>query len=349
MLATLKRSSYSLSKRLGISDLVAASHWRRERLLILCYHGVSLDDEHEWRPDLYVSPAHLDRHLDLLERRACTVLPLGEAVARLYARDLPDRAVAITFDDGYYDFAARAWPLLRRHRMPATVYLTTGRVEHNLPIVNLFISYLLWKAGGQTLDGRGIIGLDRRYPLQTPQDRALVLGAIDRAIQARGMTATEKDVVPIQVAERLGLDYRALVASRLLTLMREDEARALAGEGLDLQLHTHLHRTPDDARLFVDDVAHNRGIIERITGRPAAHLCYPSGVYRMSYLPELRREGVVSATTCDPGIASPASEPLLLPRFMDTGAIGDLEFEAWLTGVALCLPRRTTKAHPRAA
>lgn len=346
MLASLKQSSYSWSKRLGLSELVADSAWRRERLLILCYHGVALGNEHQWRPNLYVEAEQLNRHFGLLRRMGCTVLPLGEAVARMYARDLPDRAVAITFDDGYYDFLARAWPVLQAHRYPATVYLTTGRVQHNMPVVNLFIDYMLWLARDRTLDGRGIVGLDGHYPLDTRIGRTAVVSGIDGQAQAHGMTATEKDAIALQVAERLELDYEALIASRVLTLMRADEVRKLSAEGLDVQLHTHFHRNPPDAQPFVEDVRRNREIIEDITGKRPTHLCYPSGMYRMAYLPALRREGLESATTCDPGIAAPGADPLLLPRFIDTSTIADVEFEAWVSGVAPCLPRRTTKAHP---
>jgi peptidoglycan/xylan/chitin deacetylase (PgdA/CDA1 family) len=344
VLASLKQSSYTLSKRLGLSELVAASAWRRERLLILCYHGVSLGDEHIWRPDLYISPAQLDRHLGLLRRMGCTVLPLGDAVARMYARDLPERAVAITFDDGYYDFMTRAWPLLQAHGYPATVYLTTARVEHNMPIVNLFIGYMLWLARERRLDGRGIVGLDGSYSLDTRLNRDAVAAAID--VEAGAMTATDKDTVARQVAGRLELDYESLIASRVLTLMRTDEVKRLSDAGLDVQLHTHFHRNPVDAQPFVDDVRRNRKVIESITGKRPTHLCYPSGMYRMVYLPALRREGLESATTCDPGIAGPGADPLLLPRFIDTSTINDVEFEAWVSGVAPYLPRRTTKAHP---
>jgi len=41
---------------------------------------------------------------------------------------LPGRAVMLTFDDGYRDFADHAWPLLRRYGFPALVFLATGYV-----------------------------------------------------------------------------------------------------------------------------------------------------------------------------------------------------------------------------
>lgn len=349
MIGTLKRSSLALSRQLGLSEFVADTGWRRQRLLILCYHGVSLDDEHLWNPSLYVSPEHLDRRLALLRENRCAVLPLAEALERLYRGDLPDRAVALTFDDGYYDFAARAWPLLQAYGYPATVYLTTARVEHNFPIVNLFVAYLLWKARSQVLEPNGILGLSGRYALASAAERRRFVGEMDRAIQRDCRTAADKDVIARDVVERLGLDYDALLRSRVLTLMRPDEVGRLAREGLDVQLHTHLHRTPVDPDRFVDDVVENRRRIEAMTGRPADHLCYPSGMYRAGYVQALEREGIASATTCDPGMASRHSDRLLLPRFVDTTQMTEVEFDAWVTGIASCLPRRTRRAHPALA
>jgi hypothetical protein len=55
---------------------------------------------------------------------------------------------------------------------------------------------------------------------------------------------------------------------------------------------------------------------------------------------------VVSATTCFPGLASPASNPFMLPRLIDTSHVSELEFEGWLSGVSQFLPRRRIVAVP---
>jgi peptidoglycan/xylan/chitin deacetylase (PgdA/CDA1 family) len=109
---------------------------------------------------------------------------------------------------------------------------------------------------------------------------------------------------------------------------------------VDIQLHTHRHRTPKDRSLFLREIEDNRKSIQAMTNVSATHFCYPSGVYDEAFLPWLEEAGVVSATTCDTGFASRGSHPLLLPRLLDVSGLSDLEFEGWLTGVSAALPRR---------
>jgi len=152
--AALKTALFTLANVAGVSRRFGDTAWRCRRLMILCYHGVSLADEHEWNPTLYISPRTLTRRLDALRRLGCTVLSLSDAVDRLYAENLPQRAVVLTFDDGYYDFKAKALPLLEERRYPATVYVTTeqwtdeisGHAINDVVVANhLRTSYLSWR------------------------------------------------------------------------------------------------------------------------------------------------------------------------------------------------------------
>ena len=349
VLARLRQTSFALSKHAGLTGVVGGSQWRQERLLILCYHGVSIADEHEWNPGLYVSPETLARRFAILRRAGCTVLPLDEAVTRLYDGTLPPRAVALTFDDGYQDFALRAYPLLQEFGYPSTVYVPTQRVLENLPIAHLLVSYALWKRRDGAFDGRGIAGVDRVFDLRDAGERGAVLKALLARFKAEAVGPTGKDLIARAIVARLDLDYDAMVASGLLRLMTAPQIRAMAGSTVAFELHTHAHRTPEDPEAFRQQVLVNRARLEAITGLPARHFCYPSGVYRASYPAVLASEGVRSATTCDPDVASRESNPLLLPRFVDTEMVRDVEFEAWITGAACWLPRRTRLAHPQVA
>ena len=53
------------------------------------------------------------------------VIPLDELL-RTPDRDLPPRAIALTFDDGYLDNLEYAAPVLERAGLPATFFLTSG-------------------------------------------------------------------------------------------------------------------------------------------------------------------------------------------------------------------------------
>lgn len=129
----------------------------------------------------------------------------------------------------------------------------------------------------------------------------------------------------------------------MLTLMRPDELRGLDAGLVDVQLHTHRHRVPEDRELFLREISDNRAALVR-AGRPAnglVHFCYPSGVYRPELLPWLREAGIESATTCEPGLAAANSDPLLLPRFIDHDSTPESEFKAWTSGLRALLNRRT--------
>ncbi len=334
----VKRSALALLKSAGLFRAFEASGWRRGGVAILCYHGISLADEHEWDPSLYMSPADFEHRLEILKKRRYSVLPLGEAIERVYARDLPPRSVAITFDDGAYDFYRRAWPLLRAYNFPATVYLTTYYSAYNRPVFNTTASYLLWKARGRVLDGAKL-GLAKSLDMRTDASRRNAWWGLLAEADSSGLSAAQKDEFLAALATAAGVDYCDLLRKRLLHIMTPAEVSELAAAGCDFQLHTHRHRTPLDRDLFLREIRDNRERVEAATGAPATHFCYPCGVHRPEFLPWLAGERVVSATTCEPALARSASNRLLLPRFVDHANLSPIEFEAGISGFSLALRR----------
>ena len=345
MLRKAKLAALSLCKGAGGFELVANSTWRQRRLLILCYHGTSLDDEHQWRPRLYIPPQVLDLRLEALRAMRCSVLPLDEALERLHKHDLPPRSVAVTFDDGTYDFYRQAYPLLKKHGIPVTVYQTTYYTDHEMPVFNLICSYMLWKRRGEQLPPCPELQIPESLDLRTEAGRHRVVRCLIDRSDRENLTGVEKDEIAKKLAEVLGIDYATITRKRILQLMNAREVAEIARDGVDIQLHTHRHRTPEEENLFRREIADNRSRLQSITGREGRHFCYPSGIYRKEFFDWLKKERVDSATTCDAGLASPEDNPLLLPRFVDTSGRTQVEFESWLSGVGSLLALR--KATPQ--
>jgi peptidoglycan/xylan/chitin deacetylase (PgdA/CDA1 family) len=334
MFRQIVSSGYSAAKALGIDSAIGATGWRRRRLLVLCWHGVSLDDEHLWRGGLYIPVALFRARLEALRRTGCAVLPLDEALDRLKCGTLPPRSVSITFDDGLYDFLAVAVPILQEFNFPATVYLPTYYVDDQRPVPSLMISYLLWKGRGPGRRLANGIPVTNEVEVEAAYNKIFEQFDHDRA------SAADKDEMSRSIAGQLEIDYEALRRRRLLSLITAAETRQLHRGGLiTVEAHTHRHRTPVDLGLMMRELEDNNRRIEEITGRRPVHFCYPSGVYRAAYFPLFERAGYKSATTCDAGFTSSSTNPYLTPRLLDHMGLQQWQYEGWLSGLLAVLHR----------
>jgi len=166
------------------------------------------------------------------------------------------------------------------------------------------------------------------------------LQALTAFCEERGLSGKEKNDLLRKVACRLEFDFERFTKSRILQLLTPAETAQLSAAGIDFELHTHRHCTPGDSACFRAEVEDNRARLSAMTGVVPKHFCYPSGVVQSRFLPWLKESGVVSATTCERGLARPATMPLLLPRGVDVSGATELEFESWLCGVGALVSRQ---------
>jgi len=100
---------------------------------VLMYHRICDLTEREARSplirDLTVSPADFDEQIRYLVENGFTILSVKEVESALREeRPLPEKAVALTMDDGYRDNFTCAFPILWKYGVPATVFLVTSVV-----------------------------------------------------------------------------------------------------------------------------------------------------------------------------------------------------------------------------
>jgi peptidoglycan/xylan/chitin deacetylase (PgdA/CDA1 family) len=96
---------------------------------ILLYHSISDHFTSQYQT-WSVSPARFDEHMAYLREHGYQPMTISAIVERLKSngKGLPERVVAVTFDDGLADFLSGAVPVLQKYHFPATLFVATGFV-----------------------------------------------------------------------------------------------------------------------------------------------------------------------------------------------------------------------------
>ncbi|KKR82046.1 MAG: Polysaccharide deacetylase [Parcubacteria group bacterium GW2011_GWD2_40_9] len=93
-----------------------------QEISVLCYHSIS---EENW--DLSISPTRFEEQMIFLKKRYKFVT-LEDVVCFIKKeKDLPKKAVAITFDDGYSDLYFGAMPILKKYGISATIFIVNDK------------------------------------------------------------------------------------------------------------------------------------------------------------------------------------------------------------------------------
>ncbi len=319
---------FATARSLGAFHLSRALFRRRTN--ILCFHGFSIGDEHLFRPMLFMRREVFTRRLMAIRRLGLSAITLDDFMAKQSTGKLSINDVVLTIDDGFFSVLDLAAPLLHEFGMPATLYVTSYYVEHHEPIPHLVIQYAFWRTARSSISSAGLhSGLSGDKPTKAAAGAAFCDSLCDLAhdlpLDARVRLAQE-------VCERLDVDYDELKETRRLTLMTSEELAQLAEFGVDVQLHTHRHRSPSDEQELREEVLRNRRVLEPAARKTLRHLSYPSGVWSPAQWSALASLEVVTAATCEPGLNSKTTPAFGLRRCLDSDDLPDLEFEAELTG-----------------
>jgi biofilm PGA synthesis lipoprotein PgaB len=107
---------------------------KEPRFLILNYHDIlSAEEARQSLNKMDVGVEHLDEHLTWLKKNGYKIVSVQNILdAAVGKHALPDKAVLLTFDDGYLSFYTRVFPLLKKHRYPAMVALVGTWMDGNV-------------------------------------------------------------------------------------------------------------------------------------------------------------------------------------------------------------------------
>ena len=98
----------------------------QDSLSVLVYHHVS----NTTPSSTSISPEAFRSHLQFMKNNGITIIDLEAAVLELQkGMDLPKKAVAITFDDGYESVYETAWPILEEFSAPFSIFINTDPIN----------------------------------------------------------------------------------------------------------------------------------------------------------------------------------------------------------------------------
>ena len=334
----LKLALLHAAKASALLALCRAATARTPR--VLCYHGGSLGDEHEFNGKLFMRSETFSARVDWLRSKGFRPTGLHELVDALQGRKrIAAKSIAITFDDGWYSTATCLLPHLQRFGYGSTLYLATKVFEEGSPVLDVAVNYLVWRTRLEEVRFFGISHrLDGVWGLRSKAERQQAAQAMLSHLQDQQGDASSLEGTLRQLAVAMEIPPSVLaLESRRFHYVNQEELLTLARAGTQVELHGHIHRYPlGQPEALRDDVqACRKRIVELGLPRPR-HYCYPSGEFDEHAPFVLQAIGVESATTClgsSPRRSVNAANLHALPRFLDGEDVDMIEFEAEMSGL----------------
>lgn len=274
---------------------------------ILCYHRVN-DDRNPFFPSMPVAVFDQQmRHIARYHR----VVTLTQLVDHL-AGGSAEPVLAITFDDGYRDNFENALPALRRHGLPATIFLTTGSLDSGEPLWFERLARAIQTTPQAFLDIE--LHSPRRMWLRSQEERIRVNKELFAAL--RQMPGDERHSSLTRILRQLNVPD---AGPRTNTMLAWDQVRLMKQHGIEFGGHTVTH--PYLSRLSTEQVAWEvsecKRRIEAELQSEVIHFAYPNGRREdfTSYSKTMLREaGYQTAVTTIWGVNDAATDRMELRR-----------------------------------
>ncbi|HKS40548.1 MAG TPA: polysaccharide deacetylase family protein [Blastocatellia bacterium] len=305
------------------------------RALVLLYHRIAETDSDPWQ--LAVTPQHFAEHLQVLSEYNRS-MPLQKLSAAMRNGTLPRRAVTVTFDDGYVDNLLNAKPLLEKHDVPATVFITTGYTGMNREfwwdeLDRLFLqpgqlpdtlrlsvngNNYNWELGEAAEYPETFYHRNRRWRAWQ-EDDPTARQSVYRSLWQLMHPMAESERQPLR-EELLVWAGAASSARQTHRALSREEIRELARGGLiEVGCHTVTH--PQLSALSRasqwNELRQSKSDLEEILGNPVSSFAYPYGQKR-DYTGEtvelVRKAGFDCACTTSVGVVERRADRFQLPR-----------------------------------
>lgn len=261
-----------------------------------------------------VTPEFLDRAIRALKRWKFDIVSMDEVCHRAVTSPTPRRFVALTFDGGYKDIIASAYPVLSRHGVPFAIYLPTAFPDG--------LGEAWWLALEQIIARENRISLvmdrqERHFDIASSADKYQLYEFLWGWM--RGLSPPDLSAAINDLCKRYSVGLAAL--SREASMDWEDLARLAADPlvtfGSSTVNYPVLSNLKDaDAQR---EMTMGRAVAQAAFQRDVRHFAYPFGdraAFARKHVQMAEEAGSASAVSTLPGIVQPEGRTNLhaLPR-----------------------------------
>jgi peptidoglycan/xylan/chitin deacetylase (PgdA/CDA1 family) len=289
---------------------------------IITLHHVRPPRHDQFQPNrlLEVTPDFFETVIRRLRRSRTDIVSMDEVHRRITERDFSRRFISVTFDDGYRDTLECAYPILKRHDVPFTIYVATSFADR--------IGELWWLALEAVVAQNQMVGLQidgRECWFHCPDvhQKRTVYNHIYWWL--RGLKSEQELRAAMRdLASRHKVSMRAFCAE---LCMDWQELSAIAADPLvTVGAHTVNHPilSKIDEAAVRAELENCRAVIEATLGTRPQHLAYPVGDRTSAGPREFKiaaELGFKTAVTTRPGVlyGGHAKHLMALPRISLNG------------------------------
>jgi peptidoglycan/xylan/chitin deacetylase (PgdA/CDA1 family) len=278
----------------GLFDLYAflRSRLAKSHIAILVYHRVCPRTD-EWSQESYlhvVDPRSFEEQMRYIAREF-RVLSLQEVAENVQSgKDFREKAAAVTFDDGYKDNYAYAYPILKKYGISATFFLATGYITD----CRLFwwdrIAYILRHTSIKELRFES-----NRYSLLSDRDKSSATSLIIKGLKK--LSWNKMDIWIQKLVTVCKVNIPADLASRLILSWKD--IRKMESRDISFGAHSVNHpiltsMSLEQARL---EIIQSKKDIENKLGKAVTAFSYPNGNFSPEIVETVRQSGFECAVS----------------------------------------------------
>ncbi len=256
----------------------------RNKSVILMYHRVSESSAGDncTKFEVGVAKNNFEAQMKYI-RKNMNPLPLSDLVGYIIAgKEIPEKTIAVTFDDGYEDNYINAYPVLKKYSIPATIFLTTDHIESSKIFWWDKVSEIIKKTSESFINvnefrtvSNSRFNLQDSLKLGNWTQKAYAIGTIINLFKTFEYKKIPDAVDLLQ--RMLDIDNKDIENPAMVTWKQIKE---MSNNGIDFGAHTATHPdlTKIDLKEAEKEILKSKETIENKTNNTASGFAYPFGL-----------------------------------------------------------------------